>query len=76
MSRGKKLTRIFTELDRNFDINVGRLASGRNYGINIRWLHVKHTVQCGILGTNSAFAPELGKTMENLDQVRVHLNNI
>jgi hypothetical protein len=28
------------------------------------------------LGTNSAFAPEPGKRIENLDQVRVHLNNI
>jgi hypothetical protein len=28
-----------------------------------------HAVQCGILGTNSAFAPGSRKTTENLDRV-------
>jgi hypothetical protein len=32
---------ICTELDRNFDINIERIASGRNFSINIWWLHVK-----------------------------------
>jgi hypothetical protein len=32
-------------------------------------LHVKHEVQCGILGTNSAFALGPRKTAENLDRV-------
>lgn len=31
MSRGKKLMKIFTELGRNFDINIERVASGRNF---------------------------------------------
>jgi hypothetical protein len=34
-----------------------------------RGLHVKHAVQRGILGTNSAFALGPSKTTENLDRV-------
>jgi hypothetical protein len=42
------LINILTELDRNFDTNIERVVSGPNVGINLEWLHVKHTAQCGI----------------------------
>jgi hypothetical protein len=38
------------------------------FELTLGGLYVKHAVQCGILGTNSAFALGPRKTTENLDR--------
>jgi hypothetical protein len=63
MSRGKKLNRIFTMLDQNFDIYVDAAA---NFVLTLGWLCMKPAVQ------NGRCIPTLHlvwdwKTVENLD---------